>query len=111
MLIAYVLSLLLLVWGAIYTVRIALRPFPVGKTWQSVVLGDATTAAGMSGLIALFGYEFGLGFYQVAVLAAIPWWCLALTGLPMIGGQIVKHELRVRDAQAHAIEDMDDGDA
>jgi hypothetical protein len=91
-------SFLLLVFGVLYAVRIALLPF--ADTWKSVVVGDGATAAGMSALLALFGYWFGLDTWQVAVLVTVPWWCLALTGLPMIGGQETKHELRKLDMHA-----------
>lgn len=99
-------SFLLLTFGVLYAVRIALLPFE--DTWKSVVVGDGATAVGMSGLIALFGYWFGLDLLQVAILAIVPWWCLALTGLPMIGGQEVKGKLRKLDAQALEKEGDDD---
>jgi hypothetical protein len=105
-------SFLLLLFGVLYAVRIALRPFAIGRTWISVVIGDAATAAGMSALLAYFGYRFGLLPWQVAILAAIPWWCLALTGLTMIGAQVEKHALRANDIQAlKAEEDESDADS
>jgi hypothetical protein len=107
LLIAFVISGLLLTFGVLYAIKIALKPME--DTWKSVVVGDSATAAGMSALIALCGYGYGLSFEQVMVMSAIPWWCLALTGLPMIGGQVEKHEIRKLDAHALAVEGEDDG--
>jgi len=108
MVVAYGVSFLLLLFGVLYAVRIALRPFAIGRTWVSVVIGDAATAAGMTALLAYFGYyQFELAVEQVAILAAIPWWCLALTGTPMIGAQYEKHSLRANDVQALKVEDDD----
>jgi hypothetical protein len=100
------ISFLLLIFGVLYAVRIALLPFK--DTWKSVVVGDGATAAGMSALIALFGFWFGLNVWQAAALAIVPWWCLALTGLPMILGQVEKTELRKLDMHILRVEERDD---
>ena len=109
MLMAYFISFLLLIFGVLYAVKIALHPLE--DTWKSVVIGDFATAAGMTALLALCGYWYGLRFEQVAVLTTIPWWCLALTGLPMIAGQVEKHEIRKLDAHVLAVEEGDDAHA
>jgi len=69
--------------GNAYAIKIALRPFPDHLTWLSVVVGDAFTDLAMSALIWTYTGSVWL--------ALIPWCTHALTGGPMIVGQIIKY--------------------
>jgi hypothetical protein len=76
----------LLLFGMFYAYRITLRPFPAGKTWLSVVVGDVATDLGTSLALWLL-----TGDLRVCL---VPWAAHALTGLPMILAQAVKDRLQ-----------------
>ena len=82
----------LVIFGILYAIRIALRPFPPHRTWLSVVVGDAATDVGSS--LALWSLT---GDWR---LCLVPWIAHALTGGPMIIGQVLKHYLQDEGAQA-----------
>lgn len=89
-----------LFFGLPYGILVATRPFRPRLTWLSVVFGDLATDLGMAGLLLLLTEDL--------FIASIPFLCHALTGGPMIAGQILKHALQNGD---HIIiEDDDDGD-
>lgn len=82
----------LFTFGVGYAYRIAVKPFPPHRTWLSVVVGDTATDVGMSLILYVQTGDWRL--------AAVPWFSHALTGLPMILGQVVKHQIMDLDAQA-----------
>jgi hypothetical protein len=84
----------LLLFGMFYAYRITLRPFPAGKTWLSVVVGDVATDLGMSLALWLL-----TGDLRVCL---VPWAAHALTGLPMILAQAIKDRLQNDGAEAAA---------
>ena len=82
----------LTVFGWLYAYRIAVRPFPPHRTWLSVVVGDAATDAGASAALLVLSRD--------RRLALIPWIAHALTGAPMIVGQVLKHHIMASEARA-----------
>lgn len=92
------IALALHVFGAGYAYRIVLRPFSPYKTWLSVVVGDAVTDLGMSAMLWVLTGDWRL--------CLVPWAAHALTGLPMILGQKLKHQLQADGADA-AVELME----
>lgn len=82
----------LFVFGVLYSALVALRPLPARFTWLEVVIGDAITDMGTSALIYRGTRDWRL--------ALAPWICHALTGLPMILGQVLKHKLQEDGADA-----------
>jgi hypothetical protein len=82
----------LLLFGVFYAYRITLRPFSAGKTWLSVVVGDAATDLGASLALWLL-----TGDLRVCL---VPWAAHALTGLPMILAQALKDRLQNDGADA-----------
>jgi len=87
-------SVALLCFGAAYAVYVARRPLPPGKTWIEVVIGDGITALGMSIILVLLtAHCQDAEWWIPALVALVPFWCLGLTGLPMIVGQIIKNHI------------------
>jgi hypothetical protein len=82
----------LLLFGMFYAYRITLRPFPAGKTWLSVVVGDAATDLGVSLALWLL-----TGDWRICL---VPWAAHALTGLPVILAQAIKDRLQNDGADA-----------
>jgi hypothetical protein len=82
----------LFAFGVLYALFIALRPLSARYTWLEVVMGDAATDAGMSALLWRLTHD-----RRVVI---VPWMCHALTGSPMILGQVLKHKLQEDDAKA-----------
>lgn len=74
---------ILLVFGVIYAFYIAIHPFAPRHTWLSVVIGDAATDLGASAMLWMLTRDRNI--------ILIPWVAHALTGLPMILGQLLKH--------------------
>lgn len=83
---------LLFVAGLAYAFYIALRPFRPRLTWLSVAAGCAVTNTGMS--IALYVLTRDL------LVASLPWWAYAITGLSMITLQVYKSQAQDRVAEA-----------
>jgi hypothetical protein len=81
----------LFAFGVLYALTVALRPFPARYTWLEVVVGDAATDLGASALLWRLTHD------RRALI--VPWICHALTGSPMILGQILKHKLQEDDAK------------
>lgn len=82
----------LTVFGWLYALKIAVRPFPPRLTWLSVVVGDAATDLGTSAALLVLARD--------RRLALVPWIMHALTGAPMIVLQVVKHHFMAADARA-----------
>jgi hypothetical protein len=82
----------LIAFGWLYAYRIAIRPFPPHQTWLSVVIGDAVTDAGASAALLVLSKD--------RRLALVPWVAHALTGIPMIVAQLLKHWFMASDARA-----------
>lgn len=77
-------------FGVAYAWRIATKPFDVGKTWQSVVIGDAVTDCGSSLVLWVALERYIPGRRNRLAICLIPWISHAITGLPMIVGQLLK---------------------
>jgi hypothetical protein len=84
----------LAVFGVLYALRIALRPFPPRLTWLEVVIGDGITDIGMSVVLWLLTHDWRV--------CLVPWVAHGLTGLPMIGFQVLKHRLNADSSSALA---------
>ena len=76
----------LLIFGITYAYIIARKPFKPQLTWASVLIGDLVTDIGTGAIILLLTENL--------FLAGIPLICHALTGGPMILGQITKHTMQ-----------------
>ena len=76
--------------GVYYALLIARRPFPAGLTWLSVVIGCSFTNAAISVVLWELTHDLAA--------ALVPWGCYALTGIPMILGQILKDHRNHREA-------------
>lgn len=87
----------LLLFGIIYAIYIAIKPFKPKFTWASVVIGDLATDLGSGAILWLFTGDL--------FLAALPFICHGLTGGPMIVGQITKHIFQ--DSGEIVVEDAD----
>lgn len=90
----------LLIAGIGYAYYIAKRPLPPKLTWFSVLIGDFVTDVGMGALIYLLTENL--------FLALIPFICHALTGGPMILGQLIKHA--IQNGGNIIIDEEQDGD-
>jgi hypothetical protein len=91
-LVGYLIYPGLFAFGVLYALFIALRPLSARYTWLEVVVGDGMTDLGASALLWRLTHD------KRAVI--VPWVCHALTGSPMILGQVLKHKLQEDDAQA-----------
>ena len=76
---------LLFVGGIGYAIRVVRRPPRPGLTWVSVVIGCFFTNAAISILV----WELTQDWRAALV---VPWGCYALTGGPMIMGQVLKNQ-------------------
>ena len=90
--IAITIFIFLFILGVAYAWQIELAPSPHGWTWISVVVGDAFTDIAMAtvlfvGLIYFYGLEEALrGWWLITVPVAAH----LTSGIPMIGGQLLK---------------------
>lgn len=87
-----VIAICLSVFGVLYSYRIALHPFRPRLTWLEVVIGDVATDIGMSAALWLLTHDWRA--------CLVPWIAHALSGLPMIGGQELKHRLNADSSLA-----------
>lgn len=100
--IALVILVCSIIWlvlaSMVYSIRIALRPFPEKLVWLSVIIGTIITAIGGIGLqysaYIFIIYVMGLrdlpsGLLWVFLLS--PWLAFGITGPMMIVGQWIKH--------------------
>lgn len=94
------IAFVLFIFGGIYAILIAIRPFKPSLTWLSVLFGDLVTDVGSWAILLLI-----TGNLYVAL---IPFMCHILTGGPMILGQVLKHKLQ---NGGHVVidEELDDG--
>ena len=84
-----------LIFGMVYAGIIALRPFRPGLTWLSVVVGDGLTDIG-SGML-LYALTGSL------MIAVVPLLFHAMTGGPMIAGQVLKHRFLRKQASSYTV--------
>lgn len=77
---------ILLIFGIVYAILIARKPFPPKWTWVSVTIGVGITCFGIGEILWIFTGNYFLTF--------VPIIGFALTGGPMIVGQITKHILQ-----------------
>lgn len=82
------LALIVFIIATLYATFIAFRPFPDHLTWLSVVIGDSLNDLFLSLVIFHLTREIWL--------ALLPWLAHAITGGPMIGGQIIKLVVFIR---------------
>lgn len=94
------ISAALFLFGIAYAYIIAWKAFKPELNWLSVLIGDFVTDIGMGAIILLMVEDL--------FLAAVPFMCHALTGAPMILGQITKHTMQ-NDGDV-IVEDLDLGD-
>lgn len=77
--------------GTGYSWLVIRQPWRPGMTWLGVVVGCAFTNL----IISVILWEI-TGSWQASLL--IPWGCYTLTGVPIILGQILREQSRVRNA-------------
>ncbi len=91
------LGLGMIAFGIIYAIKIAIRPFDTGETWKSVVIGDGMTDVGSGMLLWVLLEQYISNWKTRLGLCLIPLFSHALTGGPMITGQVLKNYYEVQE--------------
>jgi hypothetical protein len=88
----------LLATGCLYAIIISAWPMSANKTWVEVVIGTSMVTVATTVIIWMLVAKPDLPVIpEWAVLALVPWTCLAFAGGPMIVGQFIKNYYLERD--------------